>query len=147
MRRTIVMRRKTYCPVLLEVTDMTTQSLLVWIDHAKLSNDAFLFQAGLETRSICQRDSTRAALGDGATRSDLMSCATALIRCVERKLHLSIEGPRILARFSYFWDIPNWKVQYDTSASRLMMRLRSLSKPWLKLAFAGLGLSSTVNQK
>jgi integrase len=61
MHRAIVMQRKTHCPVQFEVTDMTRQSLLAWIDHAKLSNNAFLFPAGLQTRRICQRDSTRAS--------------------------------------------------------------------------------------
>jgi integrase len=31
-----------------EVTDMTRQSLLAWIDHAKLSNNAFLFPSRVE---------------------------------------------------------------------------------------------------
>lgn len=43
MHRAIVMQRKTHRPVQFEVTDMTRQSLLAWIDHAKLSNNAFLF--------------------------------------------------------------------------------------------------------
>ena len=43
MHRAIVMQRKTHRPVQFEVTDMTRQSLLAWIDHAKLSSCAFLF--------------------------------------------------------------------------------------------------------
>jgi len=43
MHRAIVMQRKTHRPVQFEVTDMTRQSLLAWIDQAELSNNAFLF--------------------------------------------------------------------------------------------------------
>lgn len=43
MHRAIVMQRKTRRPVQFEVTDITRQALLAWIDHAKLSNNAFLF--------------------------------------------------------------------------------------------------------
>jgi integrase len=43
MHRAIVMQRKTHRPVQFEVTDVTRQALLTWIDHAKLSNSAFLF--------------------------------------------------------------------------------------------------------
>jgi integrase len=43
MHRAIVMQRKTHRPVQFEVTDMTPQSLLAWIDQAKLPNNAFLF--------------------------------------------------------------------------------------------------------
>jgi integrase len=43
MHRAIVMQRKTHRPVQFEVTEMTRQSLLAWIDYAKLSNNAFLF--------------------------------------------------------------------------------------------------------
>jgi integrase len=50
MHRAIVMQRKTHRPVQFEVTDMTKQSLLAWIDQAKLSNNAFLFPSRV-TRS------------------------------------------------------------------------------------------------
>jgi integrase len=50
MHRAIVMQRKTHRPVQFEVTDMTRQSLLAWIDQAKLSNNAFLFPSRV-TRS------------------------------------------------------------------------------------------------
>jgi site-specific recombinase XerC len=43
MHRAIVMQRKTHRPVQFEVTDITRQAVLAWIDHAKLSNNAFLF--------------------------------------------------------------------------------------------------------
>lgn len=43
MQRAIVMQRKTHRPVQFEVTDITRQALLAWIDHAKLSSNAFLF--------------------------------------------------------------------------------------------------------
>jgi site-specific recombinase XerC len=43
MHRAIVMQRKTHRPVQFEVTDITRQALLVWIDQAKLSKNAFLF--------------------------------------------------------------------------------------------------------
>lgn len=43
MHRAIVMQRKTHRPVQFEVTDITRQALLAWIDHAKLSHNAFLF--------------------------------------------------------------------------------------------------------
>jgi len=43
MHRAIVMQRKTHRPVQFEVTDMIRQSLLAWIEQAKLSNNAFLF--------------------------------------------------------------------------------------------------------
>lgn len=43
MHRAIVMQRKTHRPVQFEITDMTRQSLLAWIDHAKLSNNGYLF--------------------------------------------------------------------------------------------------------
>jgi integrase len=58
MHRAIVMQRKTHRPVQFEVTDVTRQALLAWIDHAKLSNSAFLFPS--RVADICQRDSTRA---------------------------------------------------------------------------------------
>lgn len=50
MHRAIVMQRKTQRPVQFEVTDMTRQSLLAWIEQAKLSNNAFLFPSRV-TRS------------------------------------------------------------------------------------------------
>lgn len=43
MHRAIVMQRKTHRPVQFEVTDITRQALLAWIDQAKLSNNSFLF--------------------------------------------------------------------------------------------------------
>jgi integrase len=43
MHRAIVMQRKTHRPVQFEVTDITRQAVLAWIDYAKLSNNAFLF--------------------------------------------------------------------------------------------------------
>jgi integrase len=43
MHRAIVMQRKTHRPVQFEVTDITRQALLAWIDQAKLSNNAYLF--------------------------------------------------------------------------------------------------------
>ena len=43
MHRAIVMQRKTHRPVQFEVTDITRQALLAWIDHAKLASNAFLF--------------------------------------------------------------------------------------------------------
>jgi integrase len=43
MHRAIVMQRKTHRPVQFEVTDVTRQAVLAWIDHAKLANNAFLF--------------------------------------------------------------------------------------------------------
>lgn len=43
MHRAIVMQRKTHRPVQFEVTDVTRQAVLAWIDHAKLPNNAFLF--------------------------------------------------------------------------------------------------------
>lgn len=43
MRCAIVMQRKVHRPVQFEVTDITRQALLAWIDHAKLSSNAFLF--------------------------------------------------------------------------------------------------------
>ena len=43
MHRAIVMQRKTHRPVQFEITDVTRQAVLAWIDHAKLSNNAFLF--------------------------------------------------------------------------------------------------------
>ena len=43
MHRAIVMQRKTHRPVQFEITDMTRQSLLAWIDQAKLSNNGYLF--------------------------------------------------------------------------------------------------------
>jgi integrase len=50
MHRAIVMQRKTHRPVQFEVTDMTRQSLLAWIEQGKLSNNAFLFPSRV-TRS------------------------------------------------------------------------------------------------
>jgi integrase len=50
MHRAIVMQRKTHRPVQFEVADMTRQSLLAWIEQAKLSNNAFLFPSRV-TRS------------------------------------------------------------------------------------------------
>jgi integrase len=43
MHRAIVMQRKTHRPVQFEVTDITRQAVMAWIDYAKLSNNAFLF--------------------------------------------------------------------------------------------------------
>jgi integrase len=43
MHRAMVMQRKTHRPVQFEVTDITRQAVLAWIDYAKLSNNAFLF--------------------------------------------------------------------------------------------------------
>ena len=43
MHRAIVMQRKTHRPVQFEVTDVTRQAVLAWIDQARLSNNAFLF--------------------------------------------------------------------------------------------------------
>lgn len=43
MHRAIVMQRKTHRPVQFEVTDVTRQAVLAWIDYAKLANNAFLF--------------------------------------------------------------------------------------------------------
>lgn len=43
MHRAIVMQRKTHRPVQFEVTDVTRQAVLAWIDHAKLASNAFLF--------------------------------------------------------------------------------------------------------
>ena len=37
------MQRKTHRPVQFEVTDVTRQAVLAWIDHAKLASNAFLF--------------------------------------------------------------------------------------------------------
>lgn len=85
MHRAIVMQRKTHRPVQFEVTDITRQALLAWIDHAKLARNAFLFPSRVRTRRICQRDSTRVSSGDGWPRLDLMSWRMAHIRCTERK--------------------------------------------------------------
>lgn len=50
MHRAIVMQRKTHRPVQFEITDITRQALLSWIDQAKLSNNAYLFPSRV-TRS------------------------------------------------------------------------------------------------
>lgn len=60
MHRAIVMQRKTHRPVQFEISDMTRQSLLAWIDHAKLSNNGYLFPSRIaESPHLSTRQYTR----------------------------------------------------------------------------------------
>lgn len=43
--RAIVMQRKTHRPVQFEITELTRQSVAVWIDLARLAPDAYLFSS------------------------------------------------------------------------------------------------------
>jgi integrase len=44
-KRTIVMQQKTHRPVQFEITDQTRRAIAEWIDHAKLTNDDYLFKS------------------------------------------------------------------------------------------------------
>jgi integrase len=85
MHRAIVMQRKTHRPVQFEVTDITRQALLAWIDHAKLSNNAFLFPSRIAESPHLSTRQYGASSGNGLPRLDSILWPMVHIRCAVRK--------------------------------------------------------------
>lgn len=85
MHRAIAMQRKTHRPVQFEITDMTRQSPLAWIDHAKLSNNGYLFPSRIaESPHLSTRQYGR-IVRRWWSPSDSISRPMVPIRCGERK--------------------------------------------------------------
>jgi hypothetical protein len=127
--RALILQQKTQRPVEFEITEPTRDAVSAWIKKSALNPEDFLVlgriheSPHLSTRQYARIvDSWVQLLG-----LDTMSYGTHTLRLTKAAL-IYIDGPRTCEPYSCYSVIPSSRVQFGTSESKWMTRLKWRSK-------------------
>jgi len=126
--RAIVMQQKTQRPVQFEITEHTRESLADWVRCANRQPQDYLFPSRLHASPhLSTRQYARIVRG-WVQQIGLNPARMEPPRCAAPRLRSSTAGQRISGPCSFCSGIQSSRVLCVTSASRLMMPLRWLSR-------------------